>query len=151
MNLRFAFAVNNEGDFQEKHFGDAEKYIIFEHDSRQLVFIDEITNTKKDIDEETQHGSKRKGNEIIEYLKSFDVKVLVSMQFGKNIKMVDKHFIPVIVSNENVNEIIKIIETNVHWINDEAKSKDSDYMLFRINNGIFKQKFKQYKKKYDED
>ena len=138
MNLRFAFAVNNEGNFQEKHFGDAEKYMIFEHDSKQLVFIDEIINTKKDIDEETKHGSKRKGNEIIEYLKSFNVKVLVSMQFGKNIKMVDKHFIPVIVSNESVNEIIKIIETNVHWINDEAKSKDSDYMLFRINNGIFK-------------
>lgn len=47
MNLRFAFAVNNEGDFQEKYFGDVEKYIIFAHDSRQLVFIDEIINTKK--------------------------------------------------------------------------------------------------------
>ncbi len=140
MNLRFAFAVNNDGDFQPKHFGDAEKYIIFEHDSKQLVFIDEILNTKKDIDEETQHGSKRKGTEIIEYLKSFDVKVLVSMQFGKNIKMIDKHFIPVIVSNEKVNEVVEIIETNVNWINDEAKSKDSDYMLFRINNGLLKNK-----------
>ncbi len=147
MNLRFAFAVNKSGDFQPKHFGDADKYIIYEHDSKELVFIDEIDNIKRDIDEETEHGSKRKGNEIIEYLKSFDVKVLVSMQFGKNIKMVDKHFIPVIVSHENVEEIVKIIETNVHWINDEAKNKDSDYMLFRINNGIFKQKFDQYKNK----
>jgi len=152
MNLRFAFAVNNDGNFQQKHFGDADKYIIYEHDSKQLVFIDEVENTKKDIDEDTKHGSKRKGNEIIEYLRNFDVKVLVSMQFGKNIKMVDKHFIPVIVSHENVEEIVKIIEANVHWINDEATKKDSDYMLFRINSGIFKQKFKQYKNKssYDE-
>lgn len=146
MNLRFAFAVNENGNFQKKHFGDADKYIIYEHDSKELVFIDEIENTKRDIDEETKHGSKLKGNEIIEYLKSYDVKVLVSMQFGKNIKMVDKHFIPVIVSHENVEEILKIIETNVKWINDEAKNKDSDYMLFRINNGMFKQNFNQYKK-----
>ena len=145
MNLRFAFAVNNNGDFQKKHFGDAEKYIIYEHDSKKLVIIDEIENTKRDIDEETEHGSKRKGNEIIEYLKSFDVKVLVSMQFGKNIKMVNKHFIPVIVSNNKLNEVINIIEKNVHWINDEAKNKKSDYMIFRINNGIFKQKFDQFK------
>ncbi len=150
MNLRFAFAVDKNGDFQKKHFGDADKYIIYEHDSKQLVFIDEIENTKRDIDEEKEHGSKRKGNEIIDYLKDFEVKVLVSMQFGQNIKMVDKHFIPVIVSHENVEEIVKIIETNVHWINDEAKNKDSDYMLFRINNGIFKQKFDQYKKNNDE-
>ncbi len=145
MNLRFAFAVNNNGDFQKKHFGDAEKYIIYEHDSKKLVFIDEIENTKRDIDEETEHGSKRKGNEIIEYLKNFDVKVLVSMQFGKNIKMVNKHFIPVIVSNNKLNEVINIIEKNIHWIIDEAKNKESDYMIFRINNGIFKQKFEKYK------
>ncbi|MCD4793317.1 MAG: hypothetical protein K8R54_08805 [Bacteroidales bacterium] len=145
MNLRFAFAVNKSGDFQKKHFGDADKYIIYEHDSKELIFIDEIENTKRDIDEETEHGSKRKGNEIIEYLKNFDVKVLVSMQFGKNIKMVDKHFIPVIVSNNKLNEVIDIIEKNVHWINDEAKNKEFDYMIFRINNGIFKQKFEKYK------
>jgi len=137
MNLRFAFAVNDKGDFQDKHFGDAEKYIIYEYDSKQLVFIDEIENVKKNIDEETKHGSKRKGNEIIDYLKRFEVKVLVSLQFGKNIKMVNKHFIPVIVSNSHVDNIVKIIETNVNKINEEAKNKEKDYMLFRIKNGIF--------------
>ena len=60
MNLRFAFAVNNDGNFQEKYFGDDDKYIIFEYDSKQLVLIDEIQNTKRDIDEETKDGSKKK-------------------------------------------------------------------------------------------
>lgn len=140
MNLRFAFAVNKDGNFQEKHFGDADKYIIYEHDSKELVLIDEIENTKRDIDEETQHGSERKGNEIINYLKSHDVKVLVSMQFGKNIKMIDKHFIPVISFNSEFNEVVNAIEKNIELINDEAKNKETDYMLFRINNGMFNQK-----------
>ena len=62
------------------------------------------------------------------------------MQFGKNIKMIDKHFIPINVSNSEVNDIIKAIEKNVKWINEEAINKDTDYMLFRINNGIFESK-----------
>ena len=145
MNLRFAFAVNNDSDFQKKHFGDADKYIIYEHDSKELVFINEVSNINRDIDEEHEHGSKKKGMAVIDFLKNKNIKVIVSMQFGKNIKMVDKHFIPVIVSNNKLNEVIDIIEKNVHWINDEAKNKEFDYMIFRINNGIFKQKFEKYK------
>jgi len=138
MNLRFAFAVNTVGDFQEKHFGDADKYIIYEHDSKELVFVDEIENIKKDIDENKEHGSSKKGNEIINFLKGFEVKVLVSMQFGKNIKMIDKHFVPIIVSHPNLKEAIRVIEENTNYIQKEINSKHSDYMLFRINNGVLK-------------
>lgn len=60
------------------------------------------------------------------------------MEFGKNIKMVDKHFVPVIVSNYNVKEVINLIETNIKLINNEIESKESDFMLFRINKGVFK-------------
>ncbi|MCF6183475.1 MAG: hypothetical protein L3J56_02420 [Bacteroidales bacterium] len=58
MDLKFAFAVNNEGEFQEKHFGDADKYLIYEHDSKKMIFIDEIINKNRDIDE--NHGSEKK-------------------------------------------------------------------------------------------
>ncbi|NPA44353.1 MAG: hypothetical protein GXO49_02360 [Chlorobi bacterium] len=143
MKLKFAFAVNKNGEFQKKHFGEADKFLIYEYNSERLVFVEEIENTKKNIDEETKHGSMLKGQEIIDYLRSFEVKALVSMQFGKNIKMVDKYFIPIIVSSENVEETVKIIEKNMHWILDEATKKSSDYMLFRINSGIFKHKIKE--------
>ncbi len=147
MNLRFAFAVDNNGDFQKKHFGDADKYIIYEHDSKELVFIDEIININRDLDEEHEHGSKKKGQAVIEYLKEMSVKVVVSMQFGKNIKMVDKHFIPIIVEKDNLEDITKIIESNINWINEEALRDKENYMLFRINKGIFKQQFNKYKNK----
>ena len=40
------------------------------------------------------------------------------MLFGKNIKMTDKHFIPVIVPNYDVEEALKIIKINVIKKND---------------------------------
>lgn len=151
MNLRFAFAVDNNGDFLKKHFGDADKYIIYEHDSKELVFIDEIMNINRDLDEEHEHGSKKKGQAVIEYLKEMKVKVVVSMQFGKNIKMLDKHFIPIIVEKDNLEDIIKIIESNINWINEEALRDKENYMLFRINKGIFKQRFNKYKNKINNE
>ena len=145
MNLRFAFAVNNDGDFQKKHFGDADKYIIYEHDSKELVFTDEIININKDLDETHEHGSKKKGKAVIAYLKKINVKVVVSMQFGKNIRMVDQHFVPIIVENDNTEDVIRIIESDINWINEEAIKDKDNYMLFRFKNGMFKQKFNQYK------
>lgn len=137
MNLRFAFAVDKNGDFQEKHFGDADKYIVFEHDSKKLVFIDEINNINRDIDEETKHGSKKKGNAVIDFLKKINVNILVSRQFGQNIKMINKHFVPVLVVNDNIDSTISFLENNLSSINEELKSKETDFNLFKIKDGNF--------------
>ena len=45
------------------------------------------------------------------------------MLFGKNIKMTDKHFIPVIVPNYDVEEALKIIKINVIKIPIKQKIK----------------------------
>ena len=37
MNLRFAFAVNNDNLFQKKHFGDADKYLIYRYNSSEML------------------------------------------------------------------------------------------------------------------
>jgi len=146
MNLRFAFAVDNYGYFRKIHFGEADKYIIYEHDSRKLIFTDEIINPNKDIDDGPIHGSKRKGSAVIKFLKKLNVKIVVSMQFGKNIKMVNQYFVPIIVENDNIDSVIKTIEYDINWIKEEAEKNTDNYMLFRVNNGIFKQQFKEYKK-----
>lgn len=137
MNLRFAFAVDKNGDFQEKHFGDADKYVVFEHDSKKLVFIDEINNINRDIDEETKHGSKKKGNAVIDFLKKINVNILVSRQFGQNIKMINKHFVPVLVVDDTIDTTISFLENNLSSINEELKSKETDFNLFKIKDGNF--------------
>ncbi len=138
MNLRFAFAVNNDNLFQKKHFGDADKYLIYKYESSEMLLESEEINKFQLIDEKKEHGSKRKGNTIIKFLKEKNVSVLVSRQFGKNIKLVNEHFIPVVISIETPEEIVSILKKHIHWIEDELKNKTSNFKLFTIKSAIMK-------------
>jgi len=60
MNIKFAFAVGNSGTFEAKHFGDADKYLIYEWDGQNFYLSTELLNNFKYFDEQ-QHGSKKKG------------------------------------------------------------------------------------------
>lgn len=91
------------------------------------------------VDEEVEHGPKRKGKAIIEFLKGNNVNVMVSQQFGKNIRMINEHFIPVKISLENLEDVIQILTRHIHWIKDEWESdKKSSFKLFTIKSGILK-------------
>ncbi len=143
MNLRFAFAVNDDNQFEKKHFGDADKYLIYEYRQDATGFLGEEFNRFKDMDEVHEHGSKRKGKAIIEFLKSKQVNVLVSRQFGKNMKMVNQHFIPVIITTENPDEVLKILKHHVRCIEDEWGKNISNFKLFSIKSGILKSSIKK--------
>lgn len=146
MNIKFAFAVNNNGLFQKKHFGDAEKYFIYQLKENEINFEQEIVNSSKNVDENGKHGSKKKGQAIIALLKEKNVNVLVSPQFGKNIKLINAHFIPVIVSEENPDSIIGILLKHIKHINEELANKSGEYMLFNIKNGVMKPAIKKLNK-----
>lgn len=138
MKIIFAFALNSEKQFQNKHFGEAETYAFYEYKNKQISFLEEAENQFLQADEEIKHGSAEKAGAIISFLKEKGVSVLVSKQFGKNVKRVSEHFIPVIISEENPGEVEKILEEYIKWIADELKNRSSNYMLFRINTGILK-------------
>ena len=138
MGLRFAFAVNKNYQFEKKHFGDADKFLIYNEESDKIVLLSEEPNRFKLLDEEVEHGSKKKGKAIIEFLKEKNVNVLVSRQFGKNIKMINAHFIPVIITSEKPDEVIQILSRHLHWIKDEWKQDKSNFKLFTIKAGILK-------------
>ena len=138
MKLRFAFAVNNEKRFEKMHFGYADRYLIYTMEDDKMILSSEEINQFKLLDEEHEHGSIQKGNAIIRFLKEKGVNVLVSTQFGKNIKLVNKHFIPVIISLEKQDEIVDILNKHFHWIQDEWDNNSSGYKLFTIKSGILK-------------
>ena len=138
MKLRFAFAVNKDNQFTRKHFGDADKYIIYELQDEHLELLSEEINQFKSLDEKHTHGSAKKGNAIIQFLKGKDVNVLVSMRFGKNIKLINEHFIPVQISLKHPEEVILILNKHLHWIADEWENNESNYKLFTVNSGILK-------------
>ncbi|MEN8224703.1 MAG: NifB/NifX family molybdenum-iron cluster-binding protein [Bacteroidota bacterium] len=143
MNLRFAFAVNYQGQFEKKHFGDADKYIVYEINNGQLKFVSEENNQFKSMDENAEHGSAKKGKAIIELLKNLDINVLVSRQFGLNIKLINEHFIPIKISFLYPEEVLPILEKHLHWIIDEWESTDLNYKLFTIQSGILKSSIKK--------
>lgn len=136
MKIRFAFAVNNENEFEQRHFGDTYKFIIYELQEQKLIYISEQKNEHQKL----PHGAKHKGDNIVTILKKHNVNVLISKQFGKNITIVSKYFIPVIVSKSKTTEVIKIILNKIHWIKDELKNKNENYQLFTIKSGILKSK-----------
>ena len=138
MRLRFAFAVNNENRFVKIHFGDADRYLIYTLESGSMKLSSEEVNKFKSLNEKHEHGSIRKGNAIIKFLKEKDVNVLVSTQFGKNISLVNKHFIPLKISLEQQDEILDILKKHQHWIMDEWENNSSGYKLFTIKSGILK-------------
>jgi len=144
MNLCFAFAVNEVNQFEKKHFGDADKYVIYKQDGDKIKLFSEEINKFKSFDEEVEHGSKKKGKAIVQLLKKKDVNVLVSRQFGRNINIVNNHFIPIKISIEQPNEVLKILSKHLHWIKDELDNTTTEFKLFIIKLGILKMPVKKY-------
>ena len=143
MNLCFAFAVNEANQFGKKHFRDADKYLIYKQDGDEIKLFSEEINIFKTFDKEVEHGSKKKGNAIINFLKEKGVSVLVSKQFGRNIKMVNQHFVPVIIAEDEPENAVEVLQKHMNWFEDELQNRKENYMLFHIKNGILKMHIKK--------
>lgn len=138
MKIRVAFAVSNNNEFEEKHFGDADKYMIYQWQGDQFLYHDELLNQSKDLDESNVHGSKLKGDSIISFLKKNEVNMLVSKQFGKNMKMVNKHFIPVIIASNTLSEACKVLVKNLARLEEDLQKELDCYQLFDLRSGSLK-------------
>ncbi|MCF6331761.1 MAG: hypothetical protein L3J11_00640 [Draconibacterium sp.] len=143
MKITLALALNEEGVFEKKHFGDSDKFAFYTYEKHELSFKEELPNTFKSMDEAQEHGSKKKGNAIISFLKEKGVSLLVSKQFGKNIKMVNQHFVPVIIAEDKPEQVLAILQKHMNWFKDELKNRKENYMLFYIKNGIIKMHVKK--------
>lgn len=137
MNLRFAFAVNNENQFEDCFFGEANKFLIYQVISNKLELIYEIVNDYKS-DPQLIENNDKKVDALIKHLIENDIKVIVSKEFSENIKIVNQYFIPIIISTENPEEAVEIINGHMHWIKDELNNFKSGYKLFTIKSGILK-------------
>jgi predicted Fe-Mo cluster-binding NifX family protein len=137
-SIRFAFAVNHDSQFEDKHFGNADKYLIYELTDNEFIFIGEESNNFNSFDDEKSDGFSNKGMACINLLEKNSIKVLVSRQFGKNIQMVNRYFIPVIVSSESPDDVVTILKKHMRWIEDELNSNTEEFKLFSIKKGILK-------------
>ena len=137
-SINISFAVNTNGRFEEKHFSNADKYLIYEWTDNNLTYISEVTNSFKITDGDHLAVSEMNCGSIIDLLKNSDVKVLVSRQFGEKIQLVNHLFIPVIVNSETPDEVVEILKKHIRWIEDELGRNTEEYKLFTIKKGILK-------------
>jgi predicted Fe-Mo cluster-binding NifX family protein len=141
--IRFACAVNHDGLFEAKHFGNADKYLIYEWNNSEFNFIKEIKNSFNSFDDIKLEGLSTKNMACINLLEQADINILVSRQFGQNIQMVNKLFIPVIVNSETPDEVISILRKHIRWIEEELNSNPEEFKLFSISKGILKTKIRK--------
>lgn len=139
MANKFAFALGSNGLFINRHFGDSSVFRLYrKEENGTLVFEAEVENPFREFDESQAHGSKAKGQGIVEFLRNHGVEAIVSRQFGPNIKIVHRHFIPIKTGVETPEEVLLLIEKNMKWIAEEWNTRSEAYHLFALKNGIVK-------------
>lgn len=112
-----AFATDDGKSFINRHFGDANYYIIYEISKNKIKFIQKIKNTTNDYEEET-HADHKKAKGVAELLKNEKVTTVVSKIYGPNIKRIKKKFVCILMNNRNFSECTKIIQTKIDIIID---------------------------------
>ena len=138
MEINIAFALSQNGSFEKKHFGDADKYQIYHLSDEIFKLLYEEVNPFKLIDESSGHGIEKKAGNIIDFLHQKNVSVVVSRKFGANIKHIVKHFIPVEVSEETPIKVQTILLKHMRWLHEELDKQPDHYNKFVINKGILK-------------
>lgn len=121
-----ACATNDGKSFVTSHFGDADKYDIYEMTKEGYCFLKSITNHTEE--EEGVHADPKKAHGIVSLLKEQNVQIGVSLVFGPNIKRVAKHFLPIMLSEKNIEEGLSIILNRFEFITDALNNENSGYL-----------------------
>ncbi|MDI3547391.1 MAG: hypothetical protein PWR10_1043 [Halanaerobiales bacterium] len=101
MSLIIACATDDGVNFINRHFGDADYYYIYRLDENGSEFVKKIANT---TEEEETHADPKKAGGIVQILMQENVKAGVAKVFGPNIKRIKKHFVPVLVHSDTIQE-----------------------------------------------
>ena len=135
-SIYFAFAVSDAEVFEAKHFGDADNYLIYHWDGDTMHYVDALSNPFKTYDE--SQGAHRKGEAISAFLLAHKVQVLVSKRFGKNVQVVHRHFIPVMIDESTKEACFSTLEQYMSTITQALSDAADTYAVFAIREGELK-------------
>jgi len=103
-----AFATDGGNYFIKRHFGDAQKYLLYRITKTESELLNTIINSTEDENEDI-HADPKKAGSIAKLLKQERVQVAVAKIFGPNIKRIKKKFVCVVINTEEISEgIIKL-------------------------------------------
>jgi len=102
-SMKLAVATDDGNTFMDRHFGDAEFYLVFEFTASGHMAVGRVTNN---VDEEEGHADPKKARGISGILRKQGVQVVASRVFGPNIKRIKKHFVCVLTSRETIADFL---------------------------------------------
>lgn len=130
-----AFGTDDGVHFTNRHFGDSNRFDIYELSDNEIKFIKQIDNNSI---EETTHADPKKAKSIAKLLEEQRVTVVFSKQFGPNIKRIKNNFVCIKVENDDLESIKTLAIENINtidkmWNDDNRGFITQTKNLFKIN------------------
>ncbi|MGQ4894102.1 MAG: NifB/NifX family molybdenum-iron cluster-binding protein [Candidatus Njordarchaeia archaeon] len=123
--IKVAFGLDEGGNLANKHYGDSDKFAIYEFsEDGTYRFIENRENKARDL-EEHQHGDPRKFQAVISQLN--DVDVIAGYWFGPNFVRIKKNSdkLPILTKTRSLKEAITKISKNFENIWQDLSEKRS--------------------------
>lgn len=112
--LKVAFGLNKGNELTDKHYGDSDRFAIYEfYEDGSYRFIKFIENKAKDIEEhEEHHGDPKKFRAVINQLR--DVDVLAGFIMGPNLRRIENNSdkVPFLTRTRDLDLAIKRVIEN---------------------------------------
>ena len=126
-----AVATEDGKTLMERHFGDADRFVLFLLSKDGVVPLQEIMNTVEEEDE-SLHADPEKARGIAGLLKQAGVRVAVSRVFGPNIKRIRKQFVCVITDGPEIPEALRLVAGHFEAIVQEwDKGESRGHLVLR--------------------
>lgn len=132
MKFKVAFATNDGKNMVNKHYGDADFYVIYEISKGDVVFVEKRENSTTEADERF-HGDPQKADKIGKIMQG--VQVLCNKQFGKNIVNMTKKFVPILFDIDSIDDAIKVIQIRFDEVVEQLEAQENrKHLSFRNKN-----------------
>lgn len=128
---KIACATDDGKNFISRHFGDAEKYLIYEYDEEKgkFIFLEEVENRPF---KEAHDGDPKKASFISSILAPKGVNILMNKAMGPNIVRMRKSFVVVISRINFIENALNKID--IDFVKRElAKEKGVEKEIFYID------------------
>ncbi|MDC7225323.1 MAG: NifB/NifX family molybdenum-iron cluster-binding protein [Spirochaetales bacterium] len=129
MKIITALATDDGITTNNRHFGDADYYFIYEITEDGYHFIKKIGNST-DVEGET-HADPRKAKNVTEMLSAEKVNTAVARVFGPNLKRIKSKFVCILAKDDEITEILQKLILNRDSVETEWE-KGTDRSFLRI-------------------
>lgn len=123
--MKIAIALTENETINNKHFGDAHKYRVYQFSHENSTYLKDIVNPF--FAEDDDHNNPEKGNHILSLFESEAVDIVISQQFGKNIKIIKTRITPATTRFIELPGLLEHIGTYYHeirnkWLVDKTQT-----------------------------